>query len=166
MTKVLYTGSFDPITKGHMNIIDQASTLFDEVVVAVLQNSKKQNGLFTPEERVELIKKIYQTCDNIKVISGSGAAVDIATLYKCKAIIRGLRGLTDFDYEIGMAGINKDISDGKINTVCLFADNNYQNISSSMVKEVFSLNKPISKYVDPVVEEAMEQKRLLLKRGE
>lgn len=166
MTKVLYTGSFDPITKGHMNIIDQASTLFDEVVVAVLQNSKKQNGLFTPEERVELIKKIYQTCDNIKVISGSGAAVDIATLYKCKAIIRGLRGLTDFDYEIGMAGINKDISDGKINTVCLFADNNYQNISSSMVKEVFSLNKPISKYVDPVVEEAMEQKRLLFKRGE
>lgn len=166
MTKVLYTGSFDPITKGHMNIIDQASTLFDEVVVAVLQNSKKQNGLFTPEERVELIKKIYQTCDNIKVISGSGAAIDIATLYKCKAIIRGLRGLTDFDYEIGMAGINKDISDGKINTVCLFADNNYQNISSSMVKEVFSLNKPISKYVDPVVEEAMEQKRLLLKRGE
>lgn len=166
MTKVLYTGSFDPITKGHMNVIDQASTLFDEVVVAVLQNSKKQNGLFTPEERVELIKKIYQTCDNIKVISGSGAAVDIATLYKCKAIIRGLRGLTDFDYEIGMAGINKDISDGKINTVCLFADNNYQNISSSMVKEVFSLNKPISKYVDPVVEEAMEQKRLLFKRGE
>lgn len=165
MTKVLYTGSFDPITKGHMNIIEQASSLFDEVVVAVLQNAKKPNGFFTLEERLELVRKIYQTCDNIKVITGSGAAVDIATLHECKAIIRGLRGLTDFDYEIGMAGINKDISDGQINTVCLFADNNYQNISSSMVKEVFSLDKPISKYVDPIVEEAMEQKRLQFKRG-
>ncbi|MDE5888715.1 MAG: pantetheine-phosphate adenylyltransferase [Bacilli bacterium] len=166
MTKVLYTGSFDPITKGHMNIIEQASNLFDEVIVAVLQNSKKPNGFFTLDERVELVKRIYQTCENIKVITGSGAAVDIATLHECKAIIRGLRGLTDFDYEIGMAGINKDISDGQVNTVCLFADNNYQNISSSMVREVFSLNKPISKYVDPIVEEAMEQKRLLFKRGE
>lgn len=164
MTKVLYTGSFDPITKGHMNIIEQASLLFDEVVIAVLQNSSKPKGFFTIEERFELIKKIYQAYENIKVVIGSGAAVDIATLYECKAIIRGLRGLTDFDYEIGMAGINKDISDGNINTVCLFADNNYQNISSSMVREVFSLDKPISKYVDPVVEEAMKQKRLLYKK--
>lgn len=164
MTKVLYTGSFDPITKGHMNIIEQASDLFDEVIVAVLQNSKKGAGFFTLEERVELLNRIYQTCENIKIITGSGAAVDIATLYECKAIVRGLRGLTDFDYEISMAGINKDISDGRINTVCLFADNNYQNISSSMVKEVFSLNKPITKYVDPIVEEAMTQKRLFLER--
>lgn len=161
MTKVLYTGSFDPITKGHMNIIDQASNLFDQVIVAVLQNSKKGAGFFTLEERVALIQKIYQTCENIKVITGSGAAVDIATLYECKAIIRGLRGLTDFDYEIGMAGINKEISDGKVNTVCLFADNNYQNISSSMVREVFSLGKRIDRYVDPVVEEAMTKKKVL-----
>ena len=69
MTKVLYTGSFDPITKGHMNIIEQASSLFDEVVVAVLQNSKKPNGFFTLVERLELVKKIYQTCENIKVIT-------------------------------------------------------------------------------------------------
>lgn len=158
MTKVLYTGSFDPITKGHENIIEQASELFDEVIVAVLQNPQKPNGFFTLEERMELIRKIYQTCENIKIITGSGAAVDLATLHKCKAIVRGLRGLTDFDYEIGMAGINKDISNGEINTVCLFADNNYQNISSSMVKEIFNLGKPISKYVDPIVEEAMIKK--------
>ena len=158
MTKVLYPGSFDPITKGHMNIIEQASELFDEVIVAILRNPKKQNGFFTIEERLEILKKIYQTCENIKIITGSGAAVDIATLHQCKAIVRGLRGLTDFDYEIGMAGINKDISNGEINTVCLFADNNYQNISSSMVKEVFTLGKPISKYVSPIVEEAMNEK--------
>lgn len=158
MTKVLYTGSFDPITKGHENIIWQASELFDEVVIAILKNSKKPNPFFTVEERFELISKIYSTCTKIKVITGSGAAVDIATLHECKAIIRGLRGLTDFDYEIGMAGINKEISSGQINTICLFADNNYQNISSSMVKEVFSLNKPISNYVNPIVEEAIHQK--------
>ena len=158
MKKVLYTGSFDPITKGHENIINQASELFDEVIVAVLKNSKKKNSFFTPEERVELIRKIYSTCENIKVITSSEAAVDVAILYECKAIVRGLRGLTDFDYEIGMAGINKDISDGQINTICLFADNNYQNISSSMVKEIFSLGKPVSKYVNPIVEEAMYKK--------
>ena len=158
MTKVLYTGSFDPITKGHENIIEQASELFDEVIVAVLQNPQKPTGFFMLEERMELIRKIYQTCENIKIITGSGAAVDLATLHKCKAIVRGLRGLTDFDYEIGMAGINKDISNGEINTVCLFADNNYQNISSSMVKEIFNLGKPISKYVNPIVEEAMIKK--------
>lgn len=158
MTKVLYTGSFDPITKGHENIIEQASQLFEEVIVAILQNPKKPKGLFTIEERREILEKIYATANNIKIITGSGAAVDIATLYECKAIIRGLRGLTDFDYEIGMAGINKDISNGRINTICLFADNNYQNISSSMVKEVFSLGKPVSKYVNPIVEEAMIKK--------
>lgn len=161
MTKVLYTGSFDPITKGHENIIQQASELFDEVIIAVLKNPKKPNGFFTIEERLEILKKIYATCENIKVITGSGAAVDVATLHKCKAIIRGLRGLTDFDYEIGMAGINKDISNGEINTVCLFADNNYQNISSSMVKEVFTLGKPISRYVSSVVEEAMREKYVI-----
>lgn len=158
MTKVLYTGSFDPITKGHENVIKQASELFDEVIVAILKNPKKPNGFFTVEERLEILKKIYATCENIQVIIGSGAAVDVATLHKCKAIVRGLRGLTDFDYEIGMAGINKEISNGEINTICLFADNNYQNISSSMVKEVFTLGKPISRYVSPVVEEAMNEK--------
>lgn len=158
MTKVLYTGSFDPITKGHENIITQASELFDEVIVAILKNPKKTNGFFTIEERLEILKKIYATYENIKIITSSGAAVDVATLYQCKAIVRGLRGLTDFDYEIGMAGVNKDISNGKINTVCLFADNNYQNISSSMVKEVFTLGKPISRYVNPIVEEAMNAK--------
>lgn len=161
MKRVLYTGSFDPITKGHMNIIDQASNLFDEVIVAVLQNSKKGAGFFTLEERVEIVKKIYETCERIKVVTGSGAAVDLATLHQCQAIVRGLRGLTDFDYEIGIANVNKDISNGQVNTVCLFADTAYQFISSSMVKEVFSLDKSITRYVDPVVEDAMQKKKLL-----
>ena len=87
--------------------------------------------------------------------SGNGAAVDIALLYECKAIIRGLRSLSDFDYEIGLASVNKQISNNEINTVCLFADNKYQFTSSSIVKEVFSLNKDISLYVNPIVKEEM-----------
>lgn len=160
MSKILYPGSFDPITKGHMNIIDQASELFDEVVIAVLQNPLKKNGFFTLEERLEIISKLYEYRDNIKVVSGSGAAVDIAILNGCKAMIRGLRGLSDYDYEVQLSQINKDISNGEVNTVCLFADSEYQFISSTVVKEVYGLGKDISKYVDPLVEEKMLAKRL------
>lgn len=155
MIKVLYPGSFDPITKGHMNIIEQASNLFDEVVIAILNNPKKQNSLFTKEEKLEIIREIYKDMHNIKVISGDGAAVDIAILNGCKAIVRGLRSLSDFDYEVQLQQINKDISDNKVNTICLFADKDYQFVSSSMVKEVFNLNKDISKYVHPLVQEKM-----------
>lgn len=158
MNKVLYPGSFDPITKGHMNIINQASDLFDEVIVAVLQNPNKKNTFFTIEERLEIIKELYDKIENVKVISGCDAAVDIAVLHGCKAIIRGLRGLSDYDYEVQLAQINKDISDNKVNTICLFADKDYQFISSSMVKEVFNLDKDISKYVDNSVKIKMLKK--------
>lgn len=159
MTKVLYPGSFDPITKGHMNIIKQASTLFDEVIIAVLQNPTKKNGLFTKEERLEIIKELYKHIDNVKVVTGNGASVDIAILYECKAIIRGLRSLSDFDYEIQLSQINKDISNNEVNTICLFADKEYQFISSSVVKEVFNLYKDISQYVDPYVLKKLYQKK-------
>lgn len=159
MSKVLYPGSFDPITKGHMNIVKQASELFDEVVIAVLQNPLKKNGMFTLEERLEMINKIYEKVENVKVVSGSGASVDIAILHECKAIVRGLRSLSDYDYEVQLQQMNKEISNGKVNTVCLFADNEYQFVSSSMVKEVFNLDKDISKYVDPVVKEKMLVKK-------
>ena len=159
MTKVLYPGSFDPITKGHMNIIEQASNLFDEVVIAVLENPTKKSGLFTLEERLEMIKELYKEMNNIKVVTGTKAAVDIATLYECKAIIRGLRSLSDYDYEVQLQQINKDISNNQVNTVCLFADTEYQFISSSVVKEVLKLDKDVSRYVDSYV-----AKKLYLKK--
>lgn len=158
MIKVLYPGSFDPITKGHMNIIEQASQLFDEVVIAVLQNPEKKSGLFTLEERMNIIQELYQRMNNIKVISSSGASVDLAMLHECKAIIRGLRSLSDYDYEVQLQQINKDISNNQVNTVCLFADREYQFISSSMVKEVFSLGKDVSNYVDPLVMKKLVKK--------
>ena len=160
MTKVLYPGSFDPITKGHMNIVEQASELFDEVIIAILQNPKK-NPMFTAQERLEMISELYKHHDNIKVVIGTGATVDIAVLHDCKAIVRGLRSLTDYDYEVQMQQINKDISNNQVNTICLFADKEYQFISSSVVKEVFSLGKDISSYVDESIE-----RKLIMKRGE
>lgn len=160
MTKVLYPGSFDPITKGHMNIVDQASELFDEVVIAVLQNKSKSLGFFTLEERLEIIKELYKEHQNIKVVQGSGAAVDLALLYGCKNIIRGLRGITDYDQEVQLAMTNREISNGEVNTILLFADKEYQFISSSMVREVFGLEKDISRYVDPLVKEKMLMKRM------
>ena len=155
MTKVLYPGSFDPMTKGHMNIVEQASDLFDEVIIAVMQNPLKKSGLFTLEERMEIIKELYQRMNNVRVISGSGAAVDIALLNECKAIIRGLRSLSDYDYEVTMQEINREISNNMINTICLFADTKYQSVSSSMVKELFNLDKDIIRYVEPTIKEKM-----------
>ena len=164
MTKVLYPGSFDPMTKGHMNIVEQASDLFDEVIIAVMQNPLKKSGLFTLEERMEIIKELYQRMNNVKVISASGAAVDVALLNECKAIIRGLRSLSDYDYEVQLQQMNKEISNNKVNTICLFADKEYQFVSSSMVKEVLNLDKDISRYVDPIVQERMLVKKRSLKR--
>lgn len=153
--KVLYPGSFDPITKGHMNIIDQASKLFDEVIIAVMQNPLKKCGLFTLDERMEIIKQLYEKKNNIQVVLGSGAAVRVALLNECKIIVRGLRGLSDYDYEVQLQQVNKKISNNEVNTICLFADKEYQFVSSSMVKEVFNLDEDISEYVDPLVQEKM-----------
>ena len=159
MKRVIYPGSFDPITKGHMNIIEQASNLFDEILVVVMKNLNKKNSMFTEEERAELIKEIYKDNNQVKVLIGEGATVDVAEENNCCAILRGLRSLTDYNYEVEMQQFNQDISNNNIKTICLFADKNYQFLSSSIVKEVFSLNKDISKYVDPVVIKKMQEKR-------
>lgn len=158
MKSVLYPGSFDPITKGHINVIEQASNLFDEVVVAVMKNSAKKNSFFTLEERVKLIEEIFKNDERIKVVTGEGAAVRLAQLYKCRAIIRGLRGVTDFDYEIQLSAINRKISDGEINTVCLFPSSDVQHISSSVVKEIYSIDEDVSEYVTDNVKHAMQKK--------
>ena len=125
MNKVLYTGSFDPITKGHMDIIEQSINLFDEVIIAVLQNSSKHTNLFTLQERVEIIKELYKCNKKVKVITHNGAAVDVALSNNCNAIIRGLRNSTDYEYESQIARINKDISKNKINTIFLLSNSDW-----------------------------------------
>jgi len=160
MTRVLYPGSFDPITLGHMNIIKQAAFLFDEVLIAIMKNPNKSNHFFTMEERYEIVKEIYEYLDNINVIMGEGASVDVALNNDCKAIVRGIRSGKDYGYEVEMNQMNLDISNGRIRTVPLFADSNYQFLSSSMVKEVYGLDKDISKYVHPLVKQKMLEKKI------
>ena len=157
MIKVLYPGSFDPITYGHINIIEQACDLFDEIVIAVMNNSTKK-AMFSIEERVNLISELFKNNPKVTVVAGYGATIDVAISNNCKAIVRGLRSLTDFEYEIQMSQINRQLSDKKINTISLFAENDLENISSSMVKEILSLNKDISLYVPPIVENALKEK--------
>ena len=159
MKRVLYTGSFDPITMGHMNIVDQASEIFDEVLIAVLVNSNKKNYLFTTEERFELIKDIYKDRDNVKVITSDKAAVDVVIENDCVAIVRGLRSLSDYADEVTNCLANKAASNNEVNTICFFADTQYQFVSSSMVKEMFKYDKDITNFVAPVVKNKMLMKK-------
>lgn len=158
MKKVLYPGSFDPITYGHMEIIDKACKIFDEVYVAVMHNPLKKCSMFTSDERVLMIKEIYHDNPKVKVIASGEASVDVAIQNGCSCIIRGLRNLRDFDFEMQLANINEDISNGEVQTLCLFASNQNSNISSSAVKEIFYLGKDISKYVAPNVKQNMHHK--------
>ena len=157
--KVFFVGSFDPITKGHMNLIKQASNLFGEVVVAVMQNASKGEGFFRIDERVHIIKELYKNDRRVEVTTGTGAATDVALLHGCGAILRGLRGISDFEEEVKARQINKEISGCNLETIYLIADPEYRHISSSMVRELFALGKNIRSYVDPLVADKMIEKR-------
>lgn len=160
MKKVLYPGSFDPITLGHMDVVEQALNIYDKVVVAVMVNSAKRSGLFSLTERKQLIEKIYE--DNLRVeviaIDKVIAAVDIALDNGCNTMVRGLRDLTDFAAEKQLAELNLLISEGKVNTVALFANPKNTTISSTSVKELFRLGKSIDGFVHPIVSKAIEDK--------
>ena len=161
MTKVLYPGSFDPITLGHMNIIEQAAYLYDEVIIAIMQNPMKRTHFFTMEERYEMISELYKHANNIDVVLGSGAAVDVALLHECKALIRGLRSENDLAEEMILNSANLRISDKKIRTALFLADEPYQFTSSTIVKEVLFLDKDVSHYLDPYINE-----KVLIKKKE
>jgi len=158
MTKkiAVYPGSFDPITFGHLDIINRALKIFDEVVIAVARNERK-SPLFTVEERVDLIKAVLKQNERAKVDTFEGLLVDYARSQKAQAIIRGLRSISDFDYELQMAQINRGISKD-VETVFLMTSVFYSFLSSSMVKEVHSLRGPIDGLVPPLVKKALDAK--------
>ena len=160
MKKTLYPGSFDPITYGHMDITQQALNIFDKVIIAISVNPKKNSGLFTFEERANLIKKIYENDDRIEVIQmkETKATVDLALDNGCNTLIRGLRNITDFAEEVSLSEVNLLISDNKVHTVAFFKNKKKTTISSTNVKVLFNLGKDISKFVHPVVEEAIKNK--------
>ncbi|MCF0144159.1 MAG: pantetheine-phosphate adenylyltransferase [Firmicutes bacterium] len=136
--KALYPGSFDPLTVGHLNIIERAARIFDEVVVGIGYNPSKQ-GMFTIEERIDMAEKTVAHLDNVKIGSFTGLLADYVNKEGFNVIVKGLRNATDFDYEMQMVNINARLFDHPVETVSLMTEPEYSFISSSMVKEVHSL---------------------------
>lgn len=161
MRKGIYPGSFDPVTLGHLDIIKRASELVDELYIAILHNSSKK-GLFTTEERIDLLKRVTEDIPNAKVISFDGLLVDCALQYGTKTIIRGLRAVTDFEYELQLAQTNKRLRPD-IDTVFLTTNVKYSYLSSSVVREVASYGGDISHFVP---EKIIDDVYKIVKRGE
>ena len=149
-------GSFDPVTYGHIDIIRRASKLTDSLIVGVLRNSAKK-GLFTIEERVEMLEEVTKGMMNVKIMSFEGLLVEFAKQNGANTIIRGLRAITDFDYELQMAQTNRALYDGA-DTIFIPTSIEYSFLSSTTVKEVASLGGDISRLVAPYVEERLRQK--------
>jgi len=149
-------GSFDPITNGHLDIIRRGSRLFDEFHVAVMNNSAKKT-LFTPEERVELIKEVVKDLPNVQVHMSNQLTVDYAKSVNAIAIVRGLRAVSDFEYEFQITSMNRNLDD-ELETIFMMTNNNYSFLSSSIVKEVAKYNGDISKFVPSAVEQAIKMK--------
>ncbi|MBZ4663806.1 MAG: coaD [Caloramator sp.] len=132
---VVYPGSFDPITNGHLDIIQRASKIFDRVIVAVLENPEKKNPLFNVNERVELIKRVTKDLENVEVESFKGLLIDFMRKKESKIIIKGLRAVSDFEYEFQMALMNNKL-DENIETLFMMTSSQYSYLSSSSVKQV------------------------------
>ena len=145
MKRAVYPGSFDPITFGHIDIIERSSKMVDELVIAVLRNSAK-NSLFSLEERVNMIKEVTKELPNVKVETFDGLLVDYMRQIDATIIIRGLRAVTDFEYELQIAQMNHVLKDDA-ETIFLMTNLQYSYLSSSLVKEIASYGGDISKFV-------------------
>lgn len=156
MTVAVFPGSFDPLTNGHLDLIIRASHLFDQLVVVVGQNTSKK-GVFTPSERVAFIQQSIQTLPNVTVQVESGLTVAFMHQLHATVLIRGLRTSTDFEYEWGIAGMNRHL-DPKIETVCLMADAKYQFVSSSLLREVAKFGGDLTTLVPAPVAKALAQR--------
>lgn len=156
MKKVIYPGSFDPITNGHLDIIKRAAQIFDEVVVAVGNNPDK-NTLFSDKERVELIKKSVFDIKNVSVTEYSGLTANFVKSQGTNLIIRGTRDSRDFVFEKEIANLNS-LLDNQIETLLIFANKDYELISSSMVKEIIRFDGDVSKFVPKPVLSALKVK--------
>ncbi|MBQ8795865.1 MAG: pantetheine-phosphate adenylyltransferase [Clostridia bacterium] len=145
MKTVICPGSFDPVTKGHMDIIERASRLFDKVVVAVLNNSSK-NPCFTIEERIGLLKETTTHLKNVEIETFDGLLVDFAKIKGASAVVKGLRAVTDFEYEFQMSMINKKLCP-EVETIFLNTSQEYMYLSSSVVKQIAAAGGDISLFV-------------------
>ncbi len=156
MIRAIYPGSFDPVTLGHLDIIRRASRTVNELIVGVLNNGGK-TPLFTAEERVEMLREVTKDIPNVKVMSFSGLLVDFAKHTNSTVVVRGLRAISDFDYELQMAQTNRKMNP-HVDTMFLATSLEYAYLSSSTVKEVAFFDGDISEFVpEPVVEKVRER---------
>ncbi|MEY4095957.1 MAG: hypothetical protein RLZZ53_3156 [Acidobacteriota bacterium] len=158
----IYPGSFDPLTSGHVDIIERGSRIFDSIVVAILVNSEKA-PLFSEKERVEIIQDVFKDAGNVKVDTFNGLLVDYAKQKQASVLVRGLRAVSDFEYEFQMALMNRHL-DPALETVFMMPAEQYTYISSRLIKEVFSLGGEISGLVPPIVEERLRAKQQTKKK--
>lgn len=156
MRRAVCPGSFDPVTRGHLDIIGRASSLFDEIFVAVLVNQSKQ-GLFTVDERIELLTEVVADYKNVKVMAFQGLLVDFCRDHDVAVIVKGLRAVSDFDYELQMAQMNHGLSG--VETLFMPTNPLYSFIASSLVKEVSKWGGDVSPYVPELVERRLVEKR-------
>jgi pantetheine-phosphate adenylyltransferase len=156
MLRALYPGSFDPITNGHLDVLARAARLFEEVIVAVAHNDSKQ-ALFTTQERVNLLEESTSHLKNVKVTSFEGLLVDFARSQGAKAVIRGLRAVSDFEFEFQMALMNRSL-EPNLEALFLMPCEEYSYISSRMVKEVARLGGTVSRFVPQCVEAALHKR--------
>ncbi|MBQ8598227.1 MAG: pantetheine-phosphate adenylyltransferase [Lachnospiraceae bacterium] len=157
MKAAIYPGSFDPMTYGHLDIIKRAANIFDELTVSVL-NNKAKTPLFSVEERVKILQEAVKDIPNVKVESFSGLLVDYAKAKDVHVVIRGLRAITDFEYELQTAQTNDVLSDGNVDSVFLTTSLEYAYLSSSSVREIASFNGDISKCVPKYVANMVYEK--------
>ena len=157
MRRAIYPGSFDPVTNGHLDVIDRARKLFDQVIVAVAHNEQKQ-PLFTLEERLELLRGTIGNLDQVQIAPLDGLLVDFAVQQRATAVIRGLRAVSDFEFEFQMALMNRKL-EASVETIFLMPKEEYTYLSSRIVKEIGRLGGDIAKFVPPKVVEAFHRKQ-------
>ena len=157
MKKAIYPGSFDPVTFGHLDVIERASQMFDELTVSVLNNVNK-SALFSVEERVNILKEATKHLPNVNVDSFTGLLIDYAKEKQIHVAIRGLRAITDFEYELQIAQTNRLLSKGRLDTVFLTTSLEYAYLSSSTIKEIASFEGDISQCVPDFVAKMVYEK--------
>lgn len=155
-TKILYPGTFDPITNGHVDLVTRATKLFDEVVIAVASGHHKK-PLFNFEERVALVETVFADLPQVSVIGFEGLLVDFMREKHATAVLRGLRAMSDFEYEFQLASMNREL-DENFEAVFLTPSQNYSFISSTMIREIAKLGGDVSKFVPPCVLQAFDKK--------
>ncbi len=156
MATIIYPGTFDPITLGHINLVERASRLFDTVIVSIA-SSRSKSPLFSLDERIALCRQVLANLPNIKVVGFSGLIVDLAKQHNATAVLRGVRSMTDFDYEFQMANMNQAMLED-FETVFLTPSREYSFISSTLIREIASMKGDISSFVHPNVLNALNKK--------